>query len=62
MPYRSHSRRFIAARKGLLTIIPRAVCLKFGVVLLVVLVLSALGFRDRKETDVLQLMGRVARG
>ena len=38
--------------------IPRAVCLKFGVVLLVVLVLSALGFRDRKETDVLQLMGR----
>jgi hypothetical protein len=31
-------------------------------VLVVVLVLGALGFRDRKETDVLQLMGRVARG
>ena len=26
------------------------------------LVLGASGFRDRKETDVLQLMGRVARG
>ena len=26
------------------------------------LVLGALGFRDRKETDFLQLMGRVARG
>jgi hypothetical protein len=31
-------------------------------VLVVVLVLGTLGFRDRKETDVLQLMGRVARG
>jgi len=31
-------------------------------VLVVVLVLGALGFRDRKETDVLQLVGRVARG
>ena len=30
---------------------------KFGIVLVVVLVLGALGFRDRKETDVLQLMG-----
>jgi len=35
---------------------------KFEIVLVVVLVLGALGFRDRKETDVLQLMGRVARG
>jgi hypothetical protein len=29
---------------------------KFGIVLVVVLVLGALGFRDRKETDVLQLI------
>jgi hypothetical protein len=29
---------------------------KFGLVLVVVLVLGALGFRDRKETDVLQLI------
>ena len=35
---------------------------EFGIVLVVVLVLGVLGFRDRKETDVLQLMGRVARG
>ena len=35
---------------------------KFGIVLVVVLVLGALAFRDRKETDILQLMGRVARG
>ena len=28
---------------------------KFAIVLVVVLVLGALGFRDRKETDVLQL-------
>ena len=28
---------------------------KFGIVLVVVLVLGALGFRDRKETDVPQL-------
>ena len=28
---------------------------EFGIVLVVVLVLGALGFRDRKETDVLQL-------
>jgi hypothetical protein len=31
-------------------------------VLVVVLDLGALGFRDRKETDALQLMGRVAGG
>ena len=35
---------------------------EIGIVLVVVLVLGALGFRDRKETDVLQLVGRVARG
>src|SRR5271166_1832572 len=29
---------------------------KFGIVLVVVLVLGALGFRDRKETDVPQLI------
>ena len=29
---------------------------KFGIVLVVVLVLGALGFRDRKEIDVLQLI------
>ena len=39
----------------LLTQIP-----KFGIVLVVVLVLGALGFRDRKETDVLQLICSVS--
>jgi hypothetical protein len=33
---------------------------KFGIVLVVVLVLGALGFRDRKETDVLQLICSVS--
>ena len=35
---------------------------KFGIVLVVVLVLvlGALGFRDRKETDVLQLISSVS--
>ena len=37
--------------RGDLTQIP-----KFGIVLVVVLVLGALGFRDRKETDVPQLL------
>src|ERR1700738_1053340 len=33
---------------------------KFGIVLVLVLVLGALGFRDRKETDVLQLICSVS--
>jgi hypothetical protein len=33
---------------------------KFGIVLVVVLVLGALGFRDRKETAVLQLICSVS--
>jgi len=33
---------------------------KFGIVLVVVLVLGALGFCDRKETDVLQLICSVS--
>src|SRR5580704_2972422 len=33
---------------------------EFGIVLVVVLVLGALGFRDRKETDVLQLICSVS--
>src|SRR5271157_3817039 len=33
---------------------------KFGIVLVVVLVLGALGLRDRKETDVLQLICSVS--
>src|SRR5271166_5532337 len=33
---------------------------KFGIVLVVVLVLGALGFRDRKETNVLQLICSVS--
>jgi hypothetical protein len=41
--------------RGDLTQIP-----KFGIVLVVVLVLGALGFRDRKETDVLQLICSVS--
>ena len=33
---------------------------KFGIVLVVVFVLGALGFRDRKKTDVLQLICSVS--
>ena len=46
-----------AKRRARLTQIP-----KFGVVLVlvVVLVLGALGFRDRKQTDVLQLICSVS--
>ena len=39
---------------------PLAQIPKFGIVLVVVLVLGALGFRDRKETDVLQLICSVS--
>ena len=47
----SHLVALIVIPSALFTQIP-----KFGIVLVVVLVLGVLGFPDRKETDVLQLI------
>ena len=51
------SSRFCARFSRCISLNPNS---EFGIVLVVVLVLGALGFRDRKETDVLQLICSVS--